>query len=177
VRYGFEALGLLDAGVQFHKGFFEHSLPRARPLLQTRRIAVLRMDGDMYESTTDILYNTYEYVSVGGAVIIDDFNIPFCRAAVQDFFVKHGQALPDIKEAGDGMAAYFFKPKDFPVRQDLYDSFNEERARGREARGQGLPVSAGGASGGGGGGLVSARAHSRRARRQDRAVREAGAVN
>jgi len=49
------------------------SLPPLREELLRRgeRLAILRMDGDMYDSTADILYNLYELVEVGGFVVID----------------------------------------------------------------------------------------------------------
>jgi len=54
------------------------------------------MDGDMYESTTDILYNVYDFVSVGGTVTIDDWNLPPAKAAVKDFFKHHGVEMEKI---------------------------------------------------------------------------------
>ena len=51
-------------GCQLCQGFFADSLPRARA--EIGAIAVLRIDGDMYESYMDILYNLYEFVPVGG---------------------------------------------------------------------------------------------------------------
>ena len=66
--------------------------PTGRPL------AVLRMDGDMYESLTDTLYNLYEFVPVGGYVICDDchirgtgkMGIGESAKAVDDFRKLHG---------------------------------------------------------------------------------------
>jgi O-methyltransferase len=57
VARGFQDLGLWDRRVHFHRGYFADACPKLRPLFQERRIAVLRMDGDMYESTFDILFN------------------------------------------------------------------------------------------------------------------------
>ena len=49
-------------------GYFVDSLPGLRTALKGRgeTLAILRMDGDMYDSTMDILYNLYDLVSVGG---------------------------------------------------------------------------------------------------------------
>ena len=69
VEGAFERYGLLDGQVQFHKGYFRDSLPAFRQSF-TRRIALLRMDGDMYESTTDILYNLVDLLSPGACVIV-----------------------------------------------------------------------------------------------------------
>jgi len=54
-----------------------------------QRLAILRLDGDMYESTMDALTHLYPKLSPGGYVIIDDFALPNCRAAVEDFRAQH----------------------------------------------------------------------------------------
>ncbi len=41
--------------------------------------------GDLYESTMDRLTNLYDKVTEGGFVIIDDYALPTCEAAVTDF--------------------------------------------------------------------------------------------
>lgn len=82
VQANFERFGLLDERVRFLKGWFSETLPTA-PIEQ---IAVLRLDGDMYESTMDGLVNLYPKVSVGGYVIIDDYGyIASCKQAVDDY--------------------------------------------------------------------------------------------
>ena len=45
----------------------------------------MRLDGDLYESTMDALTNLYDRLSPGGYVIVDDYSIPACRLAVEDF--------------------------------------------------------------------------------------------
>jgi O-methyltransferase len=39
----------------------------------------------MYESTQDALSNLYPRLSAGGFCVIDDYNLPGCRAAVDEF--------------------------------------------------------------------------------------------
>src|SRR5437764_6587729 len=91
VKANFERYGLLDDQVQFLPGWFRDTLPVA-PIEQ---IAVLRLDGDMYESTMDGLVNLYEKVSDGGFVIVDDYGaLPNCRAAIEDFRRAQGIAEP-----------------------------------------------------------------------------------
>ncbi|MEC1260433.1 TylF/MycF family methyltransferase [Bacillus swezeyi] len=85
VQNNFKKYDLLDENVQFLKGWFKDTLPDA-PIDQ---LAILRLDGDMYESTMDSLSNLYEKVSKGGFVIIDDFTLKGCRAAVLDFLKEH----------------------------------------------------------------------------------------
>ena len=82
VKENFKKYGLLDDQVQFLKGWFKDTLPVA-PI---KKIAVLRLDGDMYESTYQSLSNLYPKLSIGGYVIIDDYNaFKNCRQAVIDF--------------------------------------------------------------------------------------------
>jgi O-methyltransferase len=89
VKRNFETYGLLDDRVRFLKGWFKDTLPTA-PI---KSLAVIRLDGDMYESTMDGLSNLYQKLSVGGYVIVDDYGYwEGCRKAVQDFRTSHGIA-------------------------------------------------------------------------------------
>ena len=82
VKQNFERFGLLDSQVIFLKGFFKNSLPKA-PI---DKLAVLRIDADLYESTLEALTYLYPKLSRGGYVIIDDYNtIDPCHAAT-DFY-------------------------------------------------------------------------------------------
>jgi O-methyltransferase len=82
VKANFSRYGLLDDRVIFLKGWFKDTLPHA----QVEKLAILRLDGDMYSSTMDSLLNLYPKLSVGGYAIIDDYGgIESCRKAVEDF--------------------------------------------------------------------------------------------
>jgi O-methyltransferase len=87
VQANFARFGMLDGQVKFLKGWFEHTLPAA-PI---ERLAVLRIDGDMYHSTLDVLNALYARVSPGGYVIIDDYpGWEGCRRATDEFRAAHG---------------------------------------------------------------------------------------
>jgi len=87
VRGNFERYGLLDEQVRFLKGWFRDTLPAA-PI---ERLALMRLDGDMYEATMDALVHLYPKLSAGGFVIIDDYNVvQACNAAVEDFRRERG---------------------------------------------------------------------------------------
>lgn len=82
VKANFHAYDLLDAQVRFVKGWFRDTLPVA-PI---ERLAVARLDGDMYESTMDALTHLYHKLSPGGYLIVDDYcNVRACQEAVTDF--------------------------------------------------------------------------------------------
>lgn len=91
VRGNFARYGLLDDQVRFVAGWFSDTLPAA-PI---ERLAVLRVDADMYGSTMDVLRYLYPKLSVGGYVIIDDYGaMQSCKAAVEDFRQANGIAEP-----------------------------------------------------------------------------------
>jgi Macrocin-O-methyltransferase (TylF) len=127
VQAPFKELGLFDHGVAFHKGFFQDALPKLREQLiaNKRNIAILRMDGDMFESTIDIFYNLYDLVPVGGCVIIDDYTIVEAREAVETFLKHHGIAADFVKI--DEFSAYFCKERDVEVDAAWYAEFNKNR--------------------------------------------------
>jgi hypothetical protein len=90
VQRNFERYGLFDEQVQFLEGWFSDTLPKA-PL---ERLAVIRLDGDMYESTMDALTNLYPKLASGGFLIVDDYGaVPACNEAVHEFRLQH-----DIQE-------------------------------------------------------------------------------
>jgi len=87
VKNNFSKYGLLDDNVKFLKGWFKDTLPVA-PI---NKLALLRLDGDMYESTMDGLVNLYPKLSKGGYIIVDDWGaVEGCKLAVLDYRKKHG---------------------------------------------------------------------------------------
>ena len=104
VQANFVKYQLLSTFVRFVKGFFKDSLPHP----DMKQIALLRADGDLYESQMQILEALYDKVSVGGFVIIDDYyNIASSHQAAQDFRKQRGITSPMIKV--DWCAAYWRK--------------------------------------------------------------------
>ena len=104
VEAAFQRFGLLDKQVKFLKGWFKDTLSSA----PVSRLAVLRLDGDLYESTMDILSALYHKVSAGGFVIVDDYHVvPPCKQAVEDFR-KRTQVTDPIREI-DGTGVFWRK--------------------------------------------------------------------
>lgn len=115
VRHNFERFGLLDDQVRFLQGLFSASLPHAA----ISRLAVLRIDADLYESTADALQYLYPLLSIGGYAIFDDYqNLPGCRRAIDEYRKRH--AIEDVIHTIDCRAVYWKKTKSAP------DSSNRE---------------------------------------------------
>jgi O-methyltransferase len=85
-RDHFRRYGLLDDRVHLVEGWFRDTLPA----LRGHPWSLIRLDGDMYESTKVALDNLYAGLSPGGFVIVDDFALPACREAVEDFRREQG---------------------------------------------------------------------------------------
>lgn len=106
VKVNFQRYGLLDNQVQFLAGWFKDTLPNA-PIEQ---LSVLRLDGDMYESTMQALVILYPKLSTGGYVIIDDYGeLPNCKKAVTDFRSENN--ITDIIHEIDATGIYWKKSK------------------------------------------------------------------
>ena len=82
VKSNFAKYGLLSDRIVFLKGMFADTFPSA-PFTQ---LALIRLDGDTYESTHDCLLHLYPKLSAGGYCIIDDYNsFPDCKLAVTQY--------------------------------------------------------------------------------------------
>lgn len=103
VEHNFRRYGLLDDQVVFLEGWFKDTLPVA-PI---KSLAVMRLDGDMYQSTTEALDHLYPKLSVGGYCIIDDYDLSGARAAVNDFRAKH-QIASSLRQI-DASSVYWQK--------------------------------------------------------------------
>jgi len=68
---------------QFVRGWFQNTVPDWKA---EDKIALLRLDGDLYESTKVCLEHLYPKLVVGGYIIIDDYGLPGCKAAVKEYF-------------------------------------------------------------------------------------------
>lgn len=106
VEANFQNYGLLDEQVVFLKGWFKETLPQA-PI---DKLALLRLDGDMYESTIQVLESLYPKLAVGGFCIVDDYALAPCRAAVDDYRATHG--IQARIKAIDWTGVYWQKSQD-----------------------------------------------------------------
>lgn len=81
VQENFRQYDLFDEQTVFLKGWFKDTMPT----ISDETFSIIRLDGDMYGSTMDILNNIYDSVSKGGFIVVDDYALPTCKAAVEDF--------------------------------------------------------------------------------------------
>jgi hypothetical protein len=89
VQANFATYGLLDDQVRFVKGLFSETLPK----LQAERLALIRLDGDLYESTMDALDALYPRLSPRGFVVVDDYGLRSSRSAVHDYLDRRGEKV------------------------------------------------------------------------------------
>ena len=86
VASNFERYGLLDDRVRFLEGWFADTLSTA-PI---SRLALIRLDGDLYQSTWEALDALYPKLSPGGILIVDDYGaFEPCRRAVHAYRDQH----------------------------------------------------------------------------------------
>lgn len=81
VRAHMREWGVPEDFLVWHPGWFQDTVPVAN----IERIALLRLDGDLYESTLVCMEHLYPRVTPGGWVIVDDYGLPGCRKAVNQF--------------------------------------------------------------------------------------------
>ena len=130
VLRNFDLYGVNRSQVVPVVGYFVTSMPPFREALISRgeRLAILRLDGDMYDSTADVLYNLYDRVQIGGYVVVDDFGWTErssfgARDALMDFRMLHGieddaHAIRNIDCGG----AWFYKAREVNLRRDMYQA-------------------------------------------------------
>ena len=103
VENNFRKYGLLDNQVVFLEGWFKDTLPKA-PI---EKLSILRLDADMYGSTMESLEILYPKLSSGGFCIIDDYALPGCKSAVNDF--RSRNAIDSEKNKIDWTGIYWRK--------------------------------------------------------------------
>ncbi|MEA3079904.1 MAG: O-methyltransferase [Sphingomonadales bacterium] len=92
--------GMLHERVHIHIGFFDKTLASAN----VPGIAVLRLDGDWYDSTMTCLEHLFDKVLPGGIVLIDDYYAwEGCSRAIHDFLSARS-ATEQIRTASEQLA-------------------------------------------------------------------------
>jgi len=102
-----DAVGYPREFVHIHRGWFQETLPAQRDKVGS--IALLRLDGDWYDSTLVTFENLYSNVVPGGVIVIDDYgHFGGCRKATDEFLQGVGQ--PIYLGHIDYSGRYFIKP-------------------------------------------------------------------
>ncbi len=102
VKDNFERFGIPLTNILFIEGWFQNTLP----IYDTGPIALLRLDGDLYESTMVCLEYLYPRVIKGAIVVLDD-DLTGSNKAVYDYF--KGNIPEMIFVEGNSGPAYFYK--------------------------------------------------------------------
>jgi len=97
--WGIEAERLL-----FHPGWFKDTIPG----VIIEQIAILRLDGDLYESTKTAIEGLFPFVVDGGYCIIDDYALRGCQLAVQRYFAEHNLDY-EIHKIEGGLGPVWFR--------------------------------------------------------------------
>ena len=85
VKKNIKSTGYPDENIFYFKGKVEDTLPEK----SIKKICLLRLDTDWYESTKHELENLYDLVSEGGIIIIDDYgHWTGAKKAVDEFIEK-----------------------------------------------------------------------------------------
>lgn len=98
---------LVDSGcglenIVIHEGWFEDTIPKA----EIGDIAILRLDGDLYNSTFVSLKHLFPKVIKGGVIILDDYELKGCMDACKEYFefINYEPEWQEISNIG-----YFIK--------------------------------------------------------------------
>lgn len=94
VKQNLNDFGLLDDNVIFVEGWFKDTLHQKDS--EIKKISILRLDGDYYSSTLEVLESLYDKVSDSGYIIIDDYALNGCRNAV-NIFLSSKKLNPEIQ--------------------------------------------------------------------------------
>jgi len=92
-EWGFE-----QKNVQYVKGWFEHTVKD----IKVEKLALLRLDGDLYSSTIVCLEHLYPKLVKGGYLIIDDFALTGCFRACQEYLGEDIKERVTVIEGGLG---------------------------------------------------------------------------
>lgn len=97
-----DEIKLDPSSVVFHQGWFQDTVPQAAPTLGP--IALLRLDGDWFDSTLICLEHLYPLLQIGGIIVIDDyFAWEGCKKAVDQYRQQQGITNPMTRIDSDSV--------------------------------------------------------------------------
>lgn len=105
VIHNLKRWGLWDTGkIKLIEGWVQKSMPNSHP----EKIAILRLDMDVYDPTYFVLSLLYDKISEGGYIIIDDWALSGVRLAVEEFWEERG-IKPEIFTIDNSTPIYWRK--------------------------------------------------------------------
>ena len=99
--------GIPEGNILLIEGWLQNTLPKV--LNDIKKIAILRLDMDIYEPTKLALDLLYPKVSSGGVIILDDYQLDGCRVALEEYLLENKITVPLYSIPNSG-PKYFFKP-------------------------------------------------------------------
>ena len=105
-NFFFNTLKAKKNQIIINKGWFVDSFQNSYTK-KIKKISLLRLDADLYESTKISLETFYERVERGGVIIIDDYSLPGCKKACSEFFKKN--KIKPLLIPIDSISAFFIK--------------------------------------------------------------------
>ncbi len=102
----FSSIGYPTSHLHFHKGWFQDTVKIASSGIN--KIALLRLDADLYHSTKICLENLYSKVVPNGIIIIDDYGTyEGCRSATDEF--RQDNKITNFLNYSDAECRYWIK--------------------------------------------------------------------
>lgn len=98
--------GLINYNIELVEGWVQNSIPLVNDRID--KIAILRLDMDVYHPTKFCLDIWWDKISDGGIIIIDDWALEGVRIACNEFFEEKG-INPQIHTIPNSTPTYFFK--------------------------------------------------------------------
>lgn len=98
--------GLNKYKIELVEGWVQNTIPNINEYIH--KIAILRLDMDVYHPTKFTLDIWWDKISDGGVVIIDDWALDGVRLACNEFFEERNVS-PEILTVPNSTPTYFFK--------------------------------------------------------------------
>jgi O-methyltransferase len=103
----FNVVGYPRECVDIAEGWFQDTVPQKAAVMGP--VAILRLDGDLYDSIRVCLHHLYPLLVEGGFLVIDDWSLSGARKAVTEYFAD--QPSRPYMCLADATVRYFIKPQ------------------------------------------------------------------
>lgn len=100
--------GINPDNLWYYEGWFQETVQEAAEMGAIGPVAVLRLDGDYYESTKVCLEHLHPLVQPGGYVIVDDYALTGCKVAMMEYWGQHNIS-PTVITIPDGGGPVYYQ--------------------------------------------------------------------